>query len=498
MNYNYQALNNEAHICIPTGDLYVSPYEIEQLHEVEIRQKMNEHFTLKLKGVLKNTQGDEYAELSTEGTNVALFAYDTNGEAYVLYQGIVKEVMIKNTEDTRYIEVEAISYSYMMDIEKKSRSFQDKSKTYTELFDQVAGSYPGAVVTDMATNGAVTSKFIMQHEETDWAFLKRLASHFNTGLICDARFDKPSCYLGIPSSPVQELATGEYTAGKDIDRYKQLSENGVMGISEQDFIRYETETNYVLMTGDAVKFKEKELCVSEIVSTTNRDVFVSKPVLMPKKGLSQPFIPNSGVVGAAYSGQITEVKNDRVKVALSTDAGHDPGTPCWFPYSTIYSSKSGSGWYCMPEIGDSIRIYFPDGDDDHAYAISSVHEAVDDDPAEASGGAGAGGGGGGSGGYSGKRDNPEVKSLKYGSKEVRLTPEGVYILTENAMITLTEEGVAVTTDDDIEFNSEKSIIMNAEEDISVIGETGIELLCETASIEINENVEAVGQEVWAN
>jgi len=497
MNYSYEELNSQPHIFIPTGDLRVAPYEIEQLYEVEIRQKINEHSTLYLKGLLENINDDD-AEILSDGINVALSAADEFGEEYVLYQGIVTEVAIQNVQGTHIIEVKAVSYSYLLDIEERSRSFQDKKKPYTKLINQVAGAYTGASVTDVVSNGAPTKKFIMQHKETDWAFLKRLASHFNTGLLCDARYDKPSCYFGVLDSQAFQLDNMNYTIKKDMRRFNHMSENGVQGISERDFICYTVETNCLMMVGDAVKFRDKQLYVSEIIGTADKELFASKLVLMPKKGLSQSYEPNKGVVGASYSGHILDIKNDRVKVALNTDAGHDPGAPCWFPYSTVYSSKSGSGWYCMPEKGDSVRIYFPDGDDDHAYAISSVHENVDEEAAEqrSEGGARSSGG---AGGYSGQRDNPKVKSLTYGDKEIRLAPEGVYIIAENAMITLTEEGVTVMTENDIEFKSDKNIIFNAEEDVNFIGTSGIELACaDTASIKITDNVEVVGQEVHAN
>jgi len=497
MNYDYQRLNSQPHMFVPTGDLRVAPYDIEQLYEVEIRQKINEHSTLRLKGLLKDAR-DESVEALAEGTGVALSAVDSFGEEYMLFQGIATDVAIQSAQGTRLIEAKAVSYSYLLDIGERSRSFQDKKKTYAQLIGQVAGAYPGASVADAATDGAPTNKFIMQHKETDWAFLKRLASHFNTGLLCDARLGGPSCSFGVPDSQALQLDSSSYTVRKDIHRFNILSGNGARGIGEDDFISYAVETNCLAMIGDAVEFRGRLLYVSEAIGTADRGFFASRLVLAPKKGLSQPYLANRGAVGASYSGHILDARNDRVRVALDTDAGHDPGEPCWFPYSTVYSSKSGSGWYCMPEKGDSVRVYFPDGDDDNAYAISSVHESVDDADA-AQRGAGSARSSGGAGGYSGKRDDPKVKSLTYGSKEVRLTPEGVYIIADNAMISLTEEGLSLTTDNDIELRSEKNIVISAGEDVNIIGTSGVELACaETAAIRINENIEAIGQEVLAN
>ena len=158
----------------------------------------------------------------------------------------------------------------------------------------------------------------------------------------------------------------------------------------------------------------------------------------------------------------------------------------------------------MPEIGDHVRIYFPDGIEEHSYAISSVHEEVD--PALQQGApqspecqASASGSGGG--GYSGQRDDPSVKSLRNkDGKEIRLTPDGIYIMADGTTITLTDDGgVSIVSDQNIEFKSDKSIVLCAEEDVKVIGLTGVDVSCnETASMKIKEDVEITGQEVKSN
>ena len=71
---------------------------------------------------------------------------------------------------------------------------------------------------------------------------------------------------------------------------------------------------------------------------------------------------------------MTRVRADVVQISLKADAKGGSGK--WFPFSTVYSSPDGSGWYCMPEPGDEIRLYFPTEQEKHAYVISSVHLPV--------------------------------------------------------------------------------------------------------------------------
>ena len=180
----------------------------------------------------------------------------------------------------------------------------------------------------------------------------------------------------------------------------------------------------------------------------------------------------------------------------------------------MYSSSDGSGWYCMPEIGDTVRVYCPDGDDGHAYAISSVHESVNQGQmAQSNFGQSTWGGNSNSdtansptgtsviGNYSGLRDDPDVKSIRsVTGKEIRLTPDGVYIIADGTVIALTdEEGVSIISENDISFTSEKNIILCAKEQLQIIGKECVDITSgDTAQLRLEENVEIIGQEVKSN
>ena len=70
-------------------------------------------------------------------------------------------------------------------MEKKNRSFQNKQKTYVSLENEIMEVYSKAMISDVASKKKELGKFIVQYQETDWEFLKRLASHFHTGLVND-------------------------------------------------------------------------------------------------------------------------------------------------------------------------------------------------------------------------------------------------------------------------------------------------------------------------
>lgn len=495
-------------------NLTVAPYKVERLLDIHIEHRVNEHSTFYFKALLSDEQKDSYAKSSREGSKVSLLMKASDEKSKILFQGMVQDVKVKALQGVYYMEVYAISHSYLLDVEKKSRTFQNKKMSYKELIGQVASGYADAMIEDAASKGANTGQLIVQYKETDWEFLKRLASHFHTGLVSDIYFERPACYFGIPNNGKLAIDTMDYGVKQNIGKYLKLSKNGISGLQEQDFIYYEVETNLQANIGDMVHFQGQTLYVYEIQGDMEKGIFRYRLTLTTQKGMTQSYQCHDRLAGGSLNAKIVEIKNDRVKVSLEIDeaSGHSPGELCFFPYSTIYSSQDGSGWYCMPEIGDQVRIYFPDGTEEHSYAISSVHEAVDPSLmkgmesgslGDESGGMGnnSGGSSAGGGAYSGQRDDPSVKSIRnQDGKEIRLTPDGIYIIADGTTITLTDDGgVSIVSDQNIEFKSDKNIIISAEQDVNIVGLTGVDLSCnETASIKMKENVEVIGQEVKSN
>lgn len=131
----------------------------------------------------------------------------------------------------------------------------------------------------------------------------------------------------------------------------------------------------------------------------------------------------------------------------------------------------------MPEVGDAIRLYFPDNEEKNSYAISSVNLNSQN---------------------SQKRSDPSVKSIgtKYG-KELVMKPGAVEIIGNgNLLMRLTDDG-------GIEVKSNKKIILDAKEDIeitgggkvSIEGGQGVNLKQAGANIEVKDNVTMSGGKV---
>ncbi len=163
-----------------------------------------------------------------------------------------------------------------------------------------------------------------------------------------------------------------YKIHKDLDEYKYMLENYLQDASEIDYLTYEINNYEVLKLGDNIEFQGQSFYIFNGIYELKNGILTNTYKLRIKNGLRQERIFNTKIIGSSIEGKIIGVQADKVKVHLEIDEMQDQGTAYWFKFSTMLASSDGSGWYCMPEIGDSVRVYFPTKDEDEAFAVSAV------------------------------------------------------------------------------------------------------------------------------
>ena len=459
------------------GDIIVSDYEFVKITHLKIERKINEHAKLYLKGIIDSAKGDDYVEGATSDSFIKVSVKDNEGSLRDLFQGIITNIGIDSSNDVKTLEIEALSQTFLMDIKKKNRTFQNESFTYRNVIDIVNADYNNIQIKDDITETSKIDTFVAQYKETDWEFIKRLASYFNSWVVPECQFGDIKYSIGkagmIDTYSLEEF---NYSVKKELQEFKIKDGNGIDGLDDKDLITYEVFTNKMLDLCDEVVFKGRSLYVYEAVIEMYDRIFSNNNKLRDEKGMKIRRIYNNQIVGLSLSGTILDTKNDVVKVNLDIDVGNSNGTR-WFPYSTVFSSEDGTGWYCMPEQGDSIRLYFPDNVEKNAYVISSVNlESRDTE----------------------KRSNPAIKSLstKYG-KQLVMEPGAVNIIGGSGMM------VKMTDAGGIEVISNKKIILDAQEDIeikgkakvSISGESGIDITQNAATLSIKDDVTMSGGKV---
>lgn len=464
--------------------LQALPFQFVSLQEVKLTKKINEHAKLYLTAIVPEEQKDEYVKMTESSPHIELNQIDQEGNPIPLFKGIIQSIQVRMVRDIYYLELEAASYTYYLDLKKNYRSFQDAKMKFSEIFQKIGESYSGIDIIDEATKGSPLGKFTLQYSETDWEFLKRLASRFNTGLVPAATFANPKFYFGIPSGKEKgKLEDYHYTVRKKLSDYLIYTGSGNQGAEENDFIYYEVETDQVLEIGDKVLFQDESLYVCEAATTMKEGILKHLYTLCTKQGMSQKEIFNEQIAGVSLEGKVLEVVVDHLKVHLQIDESQDKAKAHLFPYATMYAAEGHSGWYNMPELGDNVQVYFPSVKEEEAVATSSVRKNTEKSE-------------------SNKLDDPSVKYLRTaGGKEIMLSPSEVLISAKDGevFIRLNENnGIEIFSKKEIKLISEQDISINSSKKIILAAEEQIAITCKESSITLDGNVSIFGKEVKAN
>lgn len=495
--------------------LTFSPYSFKDILEFKITQEINQHARLHIRGTLTDPpegQPPDYIQQTGQYTPVSLQYTDQQGAQQYLFQGVVTSISQQTTAELKCLEIEAYSFSYLLDVKKLSRSFQRHQEPYSYIFERINNSareyvpeLTGDALSAQDTEAnKITEKLIIQYRETDWAFLKRMASHFNIGLFPDVTLDSPKIYFGLPPEPQQpEQASNQSESGQDgqteeakgpelcVSNYRIRRETATYAVStgnrrnnsqqtfsENDFTYCEARSLDILHLGQKVSFLDLTWYIRAIQTIMVDGVIHNIYTLTTQPGLMQDDIYNTQMPGVSLGGTVKEVVKDQVRVHIcQIDQEWDDGATWFFPYTTIYSSPDGSGWYCMPEIGDSVRIYFPNRKEAETVAVSSVNLT----PSKR-----------------GERSDPDTKIIStVHGKQIILTPGGIQIIANgNLLMTLTDDG-------GLTINSDKKIILDAVGDISISSQSRVEVNGKNeislsqggGNIVIKDNIEVSGHEV---
>lgn len=391
------------------------------------------------------------------------------------------------TIDVYIIHVDSVSFTYLMDIDLRSRSFQHTSMIYKEVVGIVVGGYSNGQFSDRVSEWRAIGRPIIQYMETDWSFLKRLSSHFNSYLVPSLLSEGPQFYFGQPNPDRGSIEVHNYSVHRDFGRLKRI-QTEVPGAYELDFTEFEVEVYDIYKLGDKVTFGNVQAYISRTEYSYENSIIRNTLRLTQRKGMSTLFVPNNNIAGVSLFGKVIAVARDRVKIHLDIDEVQNLAEAYWYPYATMYASEGEVGWFCMPELGDAVRLYHPDGDEGNAMVINSIkaHDPNEDverlDPEH-------------------RMIDPDVKYLRSAfGKEVRIRPDGIDVIAkdDNVFMSLNDDGtitiisndkISIAAVNDIEVKA-KNIFFEALERIS--------MKSKGSTIDLETDIEVKGEEVKTN
>lgn len=427
--------------------MIIRPFEELRIIEYCGKMQVNEHAQAEIKGQIPFGKIKEYMELGKQQTWVQVVTVSQSVE-HILFYGILNEMQLEVKNGTCIMSLSLRSGTSLMDYKKKTRSFQSADLVYGELLDTCNKGYAHSARIMTVGKGQKIGQMIMQYQETDWGFIKRLASMNHTVVVADYSTMGEKYFFGLPDRR-EALTDGfdEYCTRCDMEEYYNKKNHG-LAVSPHDTMSYIWESRDIYKLGDWGNTDGRRLYIWKIETVTKGNELYHTYYIKLQAGLQVPISYNDNLIGASLPGRVTDVKEEKVQIELFEDENQEGTGKCWFPYATVYSSPDGTGWYCMPEKGDQVRLYFPSNKDSEAYASSSYHEEGAD-----------------------LRTKPECKFWRNKEgKEIRLNPDGILITNNDGTY------IELSDEEGIEIASTGSISIRAGQVLSVTSEdSSIEL-----------------------
>jgi hypothetical protein len=359
---------------IDVGKITVTPFVFDTITEIKIEKRLNEHSTLYVCGIIKDESKFTPVTSMTEGSNIKC---ENDGTVY--FDGVLQNIDVTCLEGVYHLKVYAVSNTVLLDIVKHKRAFQNNGEDYKSIVEKVIAD-AGASVTYNADPMTVEN-IILQYNETDWEFAKRLASHTQDVLI-PITASIPSFHFGATDSGGAELATGNFGTSRDFDALRSMVSQ-IDPLTADDVTLYTVETDeYLCDLGEKFTLNGADLRVYRLSLSLVESAITIKYTLCGKRAVSGPKLYNRTITGLILDGKVVEVKNDTLKLDLGVDIERgvelDTDERHLYKYASGYTMEDHTGWYVMPEENDTVQLVFPLEDEKYAYATSSVRRETTD------------------------------------------------------------------------------------------------------------------------
>lgn len=459
--------------------LAVSPFSFISILKLECIKELNQHGVIRITGIIEQENGHEYMSMASEETWVNVYAISENEEMRRFFAGVLTGLWMKMEGQVYVLTIEVNTGSFLLDIRTHTRSFQDPGLLYQDVIRTCLQEEKGNC-TVVDKKDKPIGGFLLQYQESDWQFMKRLASYAGTVLIPADHIAERSVYFGYKEqTAIEKLESNSYQMEHNYEAYEKKKAAGATGLRLADFVSYVVQSREIYDLGAAIQFEGRNFVIGKINSWMKGQELYHEYHLLTKENACLAPIYNSNLKGISLNASVTSVEKTMVTVQIEEDENKAGCGSRLFDYATVYSTPDGSGWYCMPEVGDMVRIVMPSCMEGHAYVASSIHL-----------GAAKG------------RTNPDEKSWKNRqNKEILFTPDAIVLTNNNGL------SLELSDKEGIKAISNKNIMLQADGDIRLTSQNaGIKMAAQTdvlmqqgaAKVEINNDIHISGGKVYMN
>lgn len=423
----------------------IEPFEYTAVQDIKITRAVNEHAEASVTVQIRDGREEEYLGMLAGETWVRIIGTSGQDGAAgpvhtVLFHGIVTDFSFSHDSRGTTMYLALASGTVLMDMEPHFRVFQNENALCASIHEGITGAYPDGRATCTEGGSDRTRGILIQYRETDWEFLKRMAAASGRCLVPDALQKGVRYTVGLPEGTGRDIPADHIRTRLDMREYMEKTRGGMTWLCTGDMQELVITDREICRIGDRMSYQGREYHICRIETAYRGGECLHTYHLRRKEALSPLPVPHGSITGCSFDASVTGVQRDRVQVEIAGDEWNARDGKAWFPYATVYSSPDGTGWYCMPEPGDSVRLHVPESEED-SFVMSAVHRETD-----------------------AARQNPDYKSFKtkYG-KEILFTPDSI-LMTNNQgmMVEMNDsEGIMITSDRDIVVEAKENLTISS-------------------------------------
>ena len=212
------------------------PLNFSHILGLSLHVQGNQHGCMTVRGYLDPISAQRDSQRDLEGCFFclqALRSMDSEAPSPVFW-GTADNFHVHQVGDVFIADIRIITPTAMLDVIPRSRSFQDISMTYKQVVEDILNDTPNASAAFAEIANQPIGKPLIQYKETDWEFIKRLASMLNTQLIPDCTTPFPYFSFGQVPQMAETLSADEYMVISDSRFYEMGSSEG--GLYKPEFL----------------------------------------------------------------------------------------------------------------------------------------------------------------------------------------------------------------------------------------------------------------------
>ncbi|MBD5546500.1 MAG: hypothetical protein HDQ97_03760 [Lachnospiraceae bacterium] len=338
--------------AITSGEIKIeTAVPIEDLQDLHMDIQKDSHAVIELKGVISEKEGETALLKPMEAANLNVWTSEK-----LLFSGMIRDIQVIQEGQGYQVSIQGISKTAQIDYKKKNRTFQNVNKSYQEIMREALKDTVGAGIRFYASDRKIEMP-LYQIEETDWEFIRRLASHLNTSIVPDVLSGGAEISIGLPAGRIHSKETLD--AFREKVWFDRESRKTCLSIRSYEDIglgdRVEWEGIRYTVIGKECQLEKGLLCFRYRIAP--KEAFAAKPYENPE------------TIGRLLSARVLETKDEQVKVKFDIDENQPAEEAYWYPWEP----DAGNLMYCMPEKGEQIYIYLGDYFSRQARAVCGVH-----------------------------------------------------------------------------------------------------------------------------